>query len=370
MQRLAWGAARTGARPQSFSRWFAALGGAAPRNVARERSQARGARAGEGDAALAGARPAFTRLEALTPTPAAFYPATIAAYVAATAPRALAIYQVGRVRGDGLSDLDLIFVPGAPRFDDGQFYSARVRLPHARRVFPHDARPLPLPARAAICFTSHARRRLLFGEDVLAGLESARGPEQDLALLLEGFLKYARFAQGAARSGHVPAERLVTKASSLAYSLALFDRIAGERSAAGYAEACLALRARLALPGSRREWLLAELWELFAAHFGELERGLAKRLPADGESVSAFARAFLRGQRAVPGLAEARLAQRREAIASYHATLAQRGFFLGSLFAKGAYGADASDARERRASLPRRALGSCVAAAYRAGVLG
>jgi hypothetical protein len=348
MSRLEFLAARADALPQPFARWVAARS--------------------EVEAALAPAPASFTRQDALTPVPHAAYAQTLAAYVAAVAPRARAVYQVGRVREDGLSDLDLIFVPGAPRFDDGQFYSARLRVPHARRLFPHDARPLPLGARDAIRFTSHADRRLVFGEDVLAGEAPARGPEQDLSLLLEGFLKYERFARGVAREGCTPAERMVSKATSLAYSLALFDRLCGESRAPAYAEASLALRAQLARPGAPRERLLATAWLLFAERLGALERALAKRLPlANGESLAEFAAAFLRGRRDVPGLDTARLAQRREAVQRYHAALARGGFFIGSLFAKGAYGASAGAARERRATLPRRALAKCVAAGYRLG---
>jgi hypothetical protein len=369
MDRVPFLRARRRERTAQRTRWISALGGAAARGVARERSLARGARAGASAASAAEVRPSFTGLEALAPTPPAVYEETRAAYVAATAPRARAIYQVGNVRSDGLSDLDLIFVPGRPRFDDGQFYSARVRLPHARRIFPHDARPLPFATRDAIRFTSHADRRLLFGEDVLADLAPARGREQDLSLLLEGFVKYVRFAESTARQGRADAERLVTKATSLSYSLALFDRVAGERSAARYAAASLALREQLPLFGARRAWLLAELWRQFAAALAQLERELAKRLPcASGESVCDFSIAFLRGRRSVPGLDEGRLAERREAIARYHAALAQGGFFIGSLFAKGAYGASAGAARERRATLARRALGKCIATAYRMGV--
>jgi hypothetical protein len=315
------------------------------------------------------ARPAFTRLGELDPMPLGAYEATLAAYVAAVASRARAVYQVGRVRNDGLSDLDLIVVPGVSRFDDGQFYSARVRVPAARRLFPHDARPLPFDARAAIRFTSHADRRLVFGEDVLAGEAPARGPEQDLALLLEGYLKYARFSAQALRTGSAPAERLVSKATSLTYSLALFDRLAGDSLAAPYAEASFALRAQLPRVGAARARLLAEMWELYAAHLTALEDALAKRLPIGEGTLADFARGFLRGQCEVPLLDAAHLGARRSAIAHYHAALARDGFFIGSLFAKGAYGAGAGGARERRAALPRRARGRVVAAAYRLGAL-
>ncbi len=360
-----------GAPPQRFSRGLAALGDAVSSAAAREQPEARGPRAGAGATTLAEVRPAFTKLAALAPTPPRFYEATLTDYVARVRSRARAVYQVGHVRSDGLSDLDLIVVPGERRFDDGQFYSARLRVPRARRLFPHDARPLPLAARDAIRFTSHADRRLVFGDDVLADLTQARGPEQDLALLLEGFLKYARFAEGVAREGRVPAERLVSKATSLSYSLALFDRIAGERSAPQYATTSLRLRRQLTLPDARPERVLAALWDSFATHFAELERSLLKRLPCSGgETVTAFARAFLRGQRAVAGLDGALLAERREAIARYHGELARGGFFIGSLFAKGAYGAGAGGARERRASLPRRAVAKCVVASYRLGALG
>lgn len=313
------------------------------------------------------AAPLLTRLGDLDPTPLPVYEAVLEAYVSAVAPRARAIYQVGRVRGDGLSDLDLIFVPGTSRFDDGAFYSARARLPRARRLFPHDARPLPLDARDAIRFTSHADRRLVYGEDVLAGEPQACGPEQDLALLLEGILKYARFRARALRDGRTPAERLVSKATSLAYSLALFDRLSGDALAAPYAAASLALRARLPGAGAARPQALLDLWHLFASQLAALEAALARRLPIAGEPLAEFARAFLRGQRAVPGLDAERLAARRAAIARYHAALARDGFFLGSLFAKGAYDASAGAARERGAALPQRALGKLVAAAYRLG---
>jgi hypothetical protein len=359
-------AAHAGERPARRNNWIAALGSAAARRFARGRSLARGVRADTHATAAAEVRPSFTGLETLAPSPSALYEQTLAAYVAATAPRARAIYQVGTVRSDGLSDLDLIVVPGPPRLDDGFFYSARVRLPDARRLFPHDARPLPFATREAIRFTSHVNRRLLFGEDVLADLAPAQGLEQDLSLLLEGFLKYVRFAEATARHGRAHAERLVSKATSLAYSLALFDRISGERRAEGYAAASLALRAQLTAPAARRAALLAELWALFAASLAQLELELAKRLPCgSGESVSQFASSFLHGARCVPGLDPGRLTERRDAIARYHASLAERGLFLGSLFAKAAYGAGAGAARERSATLGQRALGGCIAAVYR-----
>jgi hypothetical protein len=327
---------------------------------------------GRGDAAEAGAlaevRLRFERLADLEPTPLSFYGETLAAYVALAAPRARAIYQVGHVRADGLSDLDLIVVPGAPRWDDAQFYSAKLRLPRARRLFPHDVRPLPFAARDAIRFTTHADRRLVFGEDVLAGIERSAAREHAWPLLLEGFLKYARFAADCARERSVRAERLVTKATSLAYTLALFDDVSGERSAPPYAAASLALRGRLGLAGGARPQLLAALWELFATQFAALERELAKRLPcAPGEPIAEFARAFLRGERVIPGLRESRLLERRSAIAQYHAELENAGLLMGSLFAKGAYESARDALRPSRAKWLAAALAK---GAYRARALG
>jgi hypothetical protein len=309
-------------------------------------------------------RPQITEIAALEPAPPSLYADAVAAYVAAVAPRARAIYQVGRRRGDGLSDLDLIVIPDAPRLDNSQYYSAKLRVRFARRLFPHDVRPLPSGALDAIAYTSHSAGRLVFGEDLLADVQMSRGPEQDFGLLLEGFLKYERFVADCAKTGSVRAERLLSKATSLAYSLEIFDRIAGDALAPGYSAASLALRQQLAVPGASREPQLVSLWELYSAALALLEARLAERLPLHrGEPVAEFARAYLGGARELCGLDSERAAARREAIARYHRELARERFFIGSLFAKAAYGEML--ARERQRYAPPRLVTKALRVGYR-----
>ena len=301
------------------------------------------------------------------PTPAIpkDYDEAIASYVGRVTSRAKAIYQVGTVHAPGLSDIDLIVVPGPPRLDDDFFYSARTRLPRAQaRFYEGDPRLVPVSLGPVLRYTSHGNRRLLWGEDVFASIEQDESREQRWSILLEGFVKYEAWLAKVRRRQRASVHKIIAKAYSLHYAFADLDHVAGLQLCAPFHARVDALRAGYFAAGEPPEQKAAVGLELLESGLALLESHLKEILPLGrGESVSEFAFDFLNSGREIPGLDGKRLSERRRAIRDYQLTIWRLGYFRGEIFGGAAY--SERRRRYRRRSPAALALWPLLGLGYR-----
>jgi hypothetical protein len=297
------------------------------------------------------------------PLPASLYEEATSRYVENVSSRAIAIYRVGAFSYPGLSDIDLLVVPDGARFDNGLWFAVRNQLPAALRApFRSDPGIVPRDLVDVLRFTTHGKRDLLFGEDVAAGVVCDESSEQRWSMFFERLCQFDRVARATRASAGADLAKLVSKTKSLAYSLIDLDVLVDKHLSAAFAAEVDALRAGffdldLEEAGPRT-------WQLFERGLFLVEDTLAEQLPlSPGQSPVEFGRAFLHGSEGIPGLSDARLAERRDAVSrAQHATRAM-GFRKGDLFMRTPYAQRIAELnRGQRSALPLRAL---AAAAYR-----
>jgi hypothetical protein len=260
------------------------------------------------------------------------YHDAVARYACAVHDRSAAVYLIGNVSYPGLSDLDLLVVTDVARPDNEQYFSYRERLP--QRDFPlflHE--PFILPARVlnVMRYTSHDRRALVAGKDILAGVSSEEGDHERWCRLLEGYCNYRSFADTIVNRAIMRGRHAVAVASSMRFTLRHADCVLGTALATPYASSIDAIRARFFKHDPYDAVL--EVWEIFMEAFGALEKALAERLSLSrGEHCEQFARRFFSGLVSVSGVDPAYVQERNAAIERYHRALASLQVSYGHLF--------------------------------------
>jgi hypothetical protein len=252
------------------------------------------------------------------------YESAVASYVAAVAPRASAVYQVGNLTYPGLSDIDLLVVPDRPRADNQYYYSASARVPRPYEpFFLHEPFVVPQTVADVMRYTTHAHRRLLAGTDVLSAQVPTDDPDAAWCRVLESYCAYASYAARTRAGRTLNGRWCIAIASAMRFFLIDFDRIFSTSYSQSYARSIDAIRAT-AFEGDVRDAILCA-WEQFIATFDVAERNLAHHLGVDEASLCAAARGLLSGGR------------RRDAIARYHDELERFGFPYGHVFLVAAY---------------------------------
>ncbi len=272
------------------------------------------------------------------PEPAArsMYEEATGAYTALVRSRARAIYQVGNVRFPGLSDIDLLVVPERPAGDNQYFFSAFHRVPKRfLRLFLHEPFVVPPSALAVMRHTTHAKPKLLHGEDVLAAYRPDENDNERACRLLESFCSYERFTLRSRESGTLNGRWAMAIMSAFRFLLADFDAVFGAASAAVYGERIDALRADAFDRGVQAA--VESAWDTFGEHFDVVASALAEELDCRLEPIAPVARDILRGIRPFRTLSPNYLAARHAAIEHYHDELERFGFPFGHLFAVAAY---------------------------------
>lgn len=267
------------------------------------------------------------------------YVKAIELYARLVASRALACYTVGSVPFPGLSDIDLLVVVRDARRDNAQFFSAIDRLPKIYRpLFLHNPFVLPATCVDVLRFTSHGKRTLESGTDVLVGIAPLASLEERWCKLFESYCNFAVYLAKCQTAPSGSARLAVAVASSMRYALSDLDAILGTDHAPPYARDIDERRGRFGGDLDRNASLALEAWTLLRDKFAWLEQTLGEMVPLrPAESLVAFADEFLRGNRTFGSLDTAAIARRRAAIDFYHDELHRLRFPYGHLFFFAAY---------------------------------
>jgi len=174
------------------------------------------------------------------------YAEAAALYAKRVAARAVAVYQVGNVNYPGLSDLDLLVVIEDRKMDNAQYFSVYRRLPKLfHDLFLHEPFILPKKCLAVLRFTSHARRQLLYGQDIAATIRHDVSPTEAWCRALEGLCTYDSFFALLSKSNGIRVRHLTAVGSSLRFTLRNLDMILGTDFATDYGRRFDALRKQL-----------------------------------------------------------------------------------------------------------------------------
>lgn len=277
----------------------------------------------------------FTNLP--RPIPVPLYDEAVRDYARRVAPRARAVYRVGELRHPGISDVDLLVVPRRARFDNGAWFAVRSQLPPALRA-PFRSNPCVVPADGVdlLRFTTHRRRRLVCGEDLAAGVTCLDTPEQRWSMLFERLSQFDRVRRRVLERNGADLWNLVSKTKSVAYSLSEADSLLGSRRAPGFADEVEALRAGFFERAPDEAGV--RTWRLFREGLEAIETVLREHLDLQGAPApAAFGQAFLHGRASIPGLSEARLAERRRAVEWSQRAVRVLGWRKGDLFVRTPY---------------------------------
>jgi hypothetical protein len=262
----------------------------------------------------------------------ALYDQAARAYAGKVSKRARAVYVVGNITYPGLSDLDLLVITGIRRRDNAQYFSPVHRM-HERfePVFLHGPLVVPAVAMDALRFTTHGRRRLLAGEDVLRGCEFVETPAEQWCKVLEGYCTYAAFVRVAESGQPLRARRLIAKASSLRFTLRQVDALCGSDMALDYGTAIDDVRAAYfdTEPGAA----VLSVWQLFRNAYDRMTAVLRTLLPlrAD-ENIDDFARRLFSGSASFDRTPEAYLVDRCFAVDQYQTALKRLDIPFGQMF--------------------------------------
>jgi len=265
------------------------------------------------------------------------YDEAIAIYRRYVGTRVVALFRVGNISFPGLSDLDLLIILSESCVDNNQFF-AYERLPRRYHgLFLHQPFFVPSDMTAIIDYTTHSRRELVAGTDVLVDREPTQTLEARECRFLESFCHYRRYVDRVKERGFVSARMLIAVASAFRYSLAdgpWPSSLQAER----YAERVDEIRGAYFAQGSDPESRLIEVWQLLCKTVDELEIRLNRELPLQPtETAAMFAQAFVAGQRELPGLRRQLVLERRAAIDAYHQRLKQLRLSYGHIFYVAAY---------------------------------
>ncbi len=269
------------------------------------------------------------------PAPRSAYEEATGAYAALVRSRARAVYQVGNVRFPGLSDIDLLVVPKRPASDNQYFFSAFHRAPkRSLKLFLHEPFIVPPTALSVMRHTTHARPKLLCGEDVLAEYRPDDNENERACRLFESFCSYERFTLRSRESQTLNGRWAMAIMSAFRFLLADFDDVFKVESSQAYGQRIDALRAGAFQSGVQAA--IENAWAFFHEHFIVVERVMAKELDCEGP-LSQVARDILRGARTFRAVPPEYLADRYAAVERYHDELERFGFPFGHLFFAAAY---------------------------------
>lgn len=259
-------------------------------------------------------------------------------YAAKVSKRSRAVYIVGNITYPGLSDLDLLVVTGARGADNAQYFSPVHRL-HQRfdPVFLHGPLVVPSTATDVVRFTTHGRRQLLFGEDVLADCAFLETAAEQWCKVLEGYCTYAAFVRLAESEEPLRARRLIAKASSLRFTLRQVDALCSAGMAPAYVAAIDELRAGYFT--SEPATAMAAVWHLFRDAYDRMTTVLRTRLPvATDESIDDFARRLFCRDAFFECVPQTYLEERCSAVDRYQSALRRLDIPFGQIFFAEAHG--------------------------------
>ena len=266
------------------------------------------------------------------------YEATIRLYSMKVRSRATAVYQVGRVRFPSLSDIDLIVVVNRSLPDNNQFYSISTRLPHRqRRLFLHDVFILPHDLLEVIRHTSHNRRRLILGSDVLEQLSQNKRVEERWCKLLESYCNYVVFCARVSRQD-VSGRLVVAVANSLRYGLEDLDMVFHTDEAEPYGAYIDQLRNDILVDPNRTDQIFQAVWTRFNNGVETIENCLRQEFGIrDRGALLERAKAMLGGSTTISGLDQNYIFNRKALIGRYYSELRRLRLSFGSLFYFAAY---------------------------------
>jgi hypothetical protein len=277
--------------------------------------------------------------------PREIYDRAATAYARLVSGRTHAVYRTGSVTVPGISDLDLIVVPMAPRYDDYAYFST-ARLPQPlRQPFRHGPFVVPFDAQAILRYSSHRAPVLLSGDDVLARVPAAAAPEDRWSMVLEDYCHYSRYFRQVRREGRAEVRFVLSKVESIRIPALRLHELTGGRpgptpapgAALGPELGSLLERGR----AIRNAWFdhdgdgksgraggatararAADAWDVLSGTFDMLEELLRQALgqPA-GADLVALAHAFLRGDPVVPDTDPALVRSRQEEVLAYHRSI-------------------------------------------------
>lgn len=295
---------------------------------------------------------------------ASLYQEATAAYIARVGSRALAIYRVGAFRHPGLSDIDLLVIPKAARFDNDAWFAARHALPrHLRAPFRSDPSVVAADGVDVLRFTTHRNRVLLHGADLAESVVCEETLEQRWSMLFERLCQFDRVARQMRSRSRLDLSSLVSKTKSVGYSLVDLDFLTGSSVSAAFRFDVEDLRERFF--DMKTDEAGARTWQLFERGMAVLDGTLDTALPLSAaQRPSDFGRAFLRGEAQIAGLNQERLSERRSAVARSQQQVRALGFRKGDVFVRTPY-AERVAALNRR-TLPGLPLRLLADAAYRA----
>ena len=284
------------------------------------------------------------------PIQAEDYDEAMALYAERIATRAMAVYRVGSVDFPGLSDLDLLVVVRDRHRDNGQFYSVFDRLPkRLHHVFRHQPTVLPESALDAISHTSHKRRFLIAGDDVLKGWQPLETSEENWCKVLESVcnqVAYIRRCQGETRTS---ALRAVAMSSSLRFPLRWLDAERATDESRRYESAIDERRNAFFTDPAQDRALMREIWELHCEKARWLEVQVRNVLPSHGDdSLLECSKRVLRGEATLGQLDARSIKERWERIGNYFGKLRELQFPHGDLFLGIIYGERARRFRQGR----------------------
>lgn len=266
------------------------------------------------------------------------YQDAIDCYARKVAPRARAVYLVGNVGFPGLSDIDVLIVMDQSRPDNNQFFSPFRRLPSRySRLFLHGPFVAPSDMLDVIYHTSHSKRRLLAGADIIGARQPQNTIEEAACRLSESYLNFLRFTRNVLHRKAVSSRLLIAVASSLRYALSDLDMLQHSSHAADYETYIDGVRGAI-VDGEGSPQLAPEVWERFCSEVAGLKHPLCRLLRVAGEADGQEAvKAFLNGDSVPPMFDACALAARRSIVRAYHIRLNELQLSYGFLFATAAY---------------------------------
>jgi len=270
---------------------------------------------------------------------ASLYDEAIREYAARITARSQATYLVGNIRFPGLSDIDMLVVTDVAASDNNQFFAPRQRLPKRfHRLFLHEPFIVPADMPHIIARTSHKKRRLLDGRDVLAKIEPLSTREERWCKLLESVCNYAAYIDRVNAAGYGSGRLMTAVVNTMRFTLQDYDYLHDTAMASSFEANVDSARERLIHGADNPQSVLLALWHDFCATFGWLRDSLKRALPlARNEEIVEFAIRFLKGQKIVDDLDSQALVGRYEEVTRYYERLRLLKLSFGQLFYGAAY---------------------------------
>jgi hypothetical protein len=265
------------------------------------------------------------------------YDAAMRAYAAKVAKRARAVYRTGNINFPGLSDLDIVVVPGRRHADNAQYFSALYRLPAIYQgILLHDPFVIPAEHKNVLRYTTHRNLQFVSGEDLLQDVAFVDSPAERWCKLLEGLCSYTAFIKAAQTTGHARGRRIVPKASSLRFTLRQMDALSGSHYASEYERTIDTLRAGY-YSSDPMETLLA-VWDVFYDAYLTVGAWLRTTLALErDEALDDFARRVFCGAAQIRDVPADYVLARSAEINDYYEAVARLRIPFGQIFFWEAY---------------------------------